>query len=84
MRERADAMEAAMRGAPMWEAGYRREIAGALGGPAGEMAAPWDLVTVHAVADWLDRFGDRVYCYGRVEFEYALIIARAYLGSTDA
>jgi hypothetical protein len=36
-----------------------------------------------AVADWLDRFGDKLYCYGPREFDHALAIARAYLG-TDA
>ena len=36
-----------------------------------------------AVADWLDRFSDRSYCYGPAEFDHALAIARAYLGSPD-
>ena len=35
-----------------------------------------------AVADWLDRFSDRSYCYGPAEFDHALAIARAYLGET--
>ena len=33
-----------------------------------------------AVADWLDRFADTVYCYGPREFDSALAIACAYLG----
>lgn len=37
-----------------------------------------------AVADWLDRFGDPVYCYGPAEFDSALNIARAYLGDDSA
>jgi hypothetical protein len=35
-----------------------------------------------AVADWLDRFSNELYCYGPAEHEHALAIARAYLGST--
>lgn len=35
-----------------------------------------------AVADWLDRFADPVYCYGPVEYAAALNIARAYLGTS--
>jgi len=34
-----------------------------------------------AVADWLDKFADPVYCYGPVEYDAALRIARAYLGT---
>jgi hypothetical protein len=37
-----------------------------------------------ALADWLDRFSDSIYCYGPAEFDHVLAIARAYLGSTDA
>ena len=33
-----------------------------------------------AVADWLDRFSDDIYCYGISEHKHALAIARAYLG----
>lgn len=36
-----------------------------------------------AVADWLDRFADPVYCYGPAEFDHALAIARAYLGTGE-
>jgi hypothetical protein len=32
-----------------------------------------------ALADWLDRFSDKLYCYGPAEFDHALAIARAYL-----
>jgi len=37
-----------------------------------------------AVADWLDRFADPVYCYGPVEYDAALNIARACLGTDDS
>jgi hypothetical protein len=46
------------------------------------VAAMHPLVGV-ALAGWLDRFGDKLYCYGPAEFEHALAIARAYLGETD-
>ena len=36
-----------------------------------------------AVADWLDRFGDKMYCYGPAEFDHALAIARAFLGTGE-
>jgi hypothetical protein len=34
-----------------------------------------------AIANWLDRFGDELYCYGPAEFDHALAIARAFLGA---
>jgi hypothetical protein len=37
-----------------------------------------------ALADWLDRFSSKLYCYGPAEHEHALAIARAYLGDPDA
>ena len=37
-----------------------------------------------AVADWLARFADPVYCYGPAEYDAALNIARAYLGTGEA
>jgi hypothetical protein len=43
-------------------------------------AAFWHPGVAVAVADWLDRFGDLVYCYGPAEFDAALAVARAYLG----
>lgn len=36
-----------------------------------------------AVADWLDRFADLLYCYGPAEFDHALAIARAFLGTGE-
>jgi hypothetical protein len=44
-----------------------------------EHAASWHPLVALAVADWLDRFGDKLYCYGPAEHEAALKIARAYL-----
>jgi hypothetical protein len=35
-----------------------------------------------AVADWLDRLADPVYCYSPGEYDAALNIARAYHGTT--
>jgi hypothetical protein len=54
MNERADAMDAEMDRMPAtWEPGYRDEVRASLGGPAGEMAAPWDQEATRAAADWL-------------------------------
>ena len=85
MRERAGRMDAEMdRMVATWEPGYRAEVAGCLGGPAGEMAAPWDQVTVRAVADWLDHTAgliERAEGYrGAQSSIMALLCARAYLG----
>lgn len=44
-------------------------------------AASWHPGVALAVADWLARFADPVYCYGPVEYDAALNIARAYRGS---
>ena len=44
--------------------------------------ASWHPAVAAAVADWLDRFADPVYCYGPVEYDSALNIARAYLGTS--
>lgn len=51
--------------------------------PDAAYVASMQPVVALAVADWLDRFGDRTYCYGPAEFDCALAIARAYLGETD-
>jgi hypothetical protein len=44
--------------------------------------ASWHPAVALAVADWLDRFADPVYCYGPAEYDSALNIARAYLGTS--
>lgn len=95
MRERADAMDAEMKRKPkMWGCGYRDETAAALGGPAGEMAAPWDQASVRAVADWLDEEAADWETYKASDQEFlaglhggdlaaALVAARAYLGTGE-
>jgi hypothetical protein len=44
--------------------------------------ASWHPGVALAVADWLDRFGDELYCYGPAEFDHALAITRAFLGTS--
>lgn len=44
--------------------------------------ASWHPGVAKAVAGWLDRFAEPLYCYGPVEFDAALAVARAYLGET--
>ena len=87
MRELADAME---RMVATWEPGYRDEVRASLGGPAGDMAAPWDQVTTRAVAEWLDVKAtnlERVEIVGHHyqdhDSGYALAVARAFLDSSD-
>lgn len=89
MRERADAMYDEMDRMPAsWECGYRAETSGALGGPAGELAGPWDPEANRAVAGWLEAESAKIVGL-RSELAFTAIsgwpsvkVARAYLGTS--
>jgi methylmalonyl-CoA mutase N-terminal domain/subunit len=97
IRQRADAMEAEMadpfRSYWRFETAadantrYRAGVANGLGGPAGEMAAPWDLATSRAVAALLDKIawmvGMDAELAGRVGVDEAIAVARAYLSDEE-
>jgi hypothetical protein len=95
MIDRADAMDAELRTNRYWGFAdaewtipadvYRRGVAGGLGGPAGEMAAPWTPDANRALAGWLrmeavnaPELGEMTFRGGRPV--RALAVAAAYLG----
>jgi len=84
MRGRAGQMRGEMDRRPAtWGPGYRDEVQASLGGPAGEMAAPWDPEAAEAVAEWLETEAHMFGLRGNSaegQTLHALKVARAYLG----
>lgn len=91
MRDAARMMREEMAANPdLWAGGYRFNVDGALGGPAGKLAARFDAGTVDVIADEIWAAGnDLRSAAGRINrcdspeaIRGAVRIARAYLGES--
>lgn len=92
LRASSDEMRAEMAAHPdQWSGGYRFNVDGALGGPAGKLASRWDPATVAAVATMLEQEAQVYEVQGPAAQHFlagddggdadpAIVLARAYLG----